>query len=303
MTTLEKFIQIKNIYLSSLKVITKSNATFVKYQSVLDDFEKCLSNYFADEQATEITSQMIFKYSEAAKQRGIKNNTLRHYLTIIKTFLSWSNEHKFYIKQPIIKNDIPKKERIEYDLLTQDEITLILSGKIPPYTKHANRNRAIIILLLSTGLRVSELINLHYEDIDFDNYTLTIIGKGNKKRTTALPSIAIKSLESYINQGFSTTNKGELLFKNKDNKSFSEQNISQIVERYVEKLTGHKNIRSHDLRHAYASLLITNNIPIPHISQALGHSNWETTAIYASHLCPQKQVNEVNDMFNRLFPA
>ena len=122
MTTLEKFIQIKNIYLSSLKVITKSNATFVKYQSVLDDFEKCLSNYFADEQAAEITSQMIFKYSETAKQRGIKNNTLRHYLTIIKTFLSWSNEHKFYFEQPIIKQDMPKKDRIEYDLLTQDEL-------------------------------------------------------------------------------------------------------------------------------------------------------------------------------------
>lgn len=301
MTTLEKYNSIKTAYLVSLKTIQKSENTYIKYGNVLNDFEKCLNEFFADEQNLEITPQIILKYSEMSKNRGISNNTLRNYLTILKTFFTWCNEHKFYSEQPIIKQDMPKKDRIEYDLLTQDEINLILSGEIPKYTKHPNRNRAIVFLLLLTGLRVSELINLRYEDIDLKNESITIVGKGDKKRTTSLPKLAVKMLNLHINQGFINKNKSDFVFCNDEGQPFTRFNISNIIERYVEKLTGHKHIKAHDLRHAFASMLITNNVSIPTISATLGHSNWETTAIYASHLCPQKQVIEVNNIFNNLF--
>lgn len=301
MTMLEKFNNIKTAYLSSLKTLTQSMATYNKYEGVLNDFSNFLEQNYAETEQPGISPIMILSYKEELNKRGVCRNTIRHYFIILRSFFNWCIQHNFYSEQPIIKGDIPKAERVDYDLLTGQEVNKLLSGEIPPYTKHGNRNRAIVFLLLLTGLRVSELINLRNEDIDFVNKSITIIGKGNKKRTTSLPNRAIDILKIYLKEKIKIDGKSNLLFENDYGKPFTRQNITQIIERYVEKLTGHKQISAHDLRHAYASMLITNNVAIPTISNALGHSNWETTAIYATHLCPQKQVNEINNIFDSLF--
>lgn len=301
MLTIEKYKDIKTAYLSSLKTITQSASTYDKYEGVLNDFEKFLEQNYTNCEQPNITPIMVLAYKEELNRRSVCRNTMRHYLIILRSFFKWCVQHKFYVEQPVFESDIPKAERVEYDLLTEHEVNHILSGEIPKYTKHGNRNRAIIFLLLLTGLRVSELINLRNEDIDFINKSITIVGKGNKKRTTSLPNKAIDILKIYIKEKLVSNTKSNLLFENDYGMPFTRQNITQIIERYIEKLTGHKHIGSHDLRHAYASILITNNVSIPTISAALGHSNWETTAIYATHLCPQKQVSEVNNVLDSLF--
>lgn len=303
MTTLSKYNEIKTAYLSSLKTITQSVATYDKYETVLNDFGKCLEQNFKDcEQSTEITPQMVLAYQKAIKERGVCNNTIAHYLTLLHSFFEWCKAHKFYTEQPVVKKDIPKKEEIEYDLLTEAEVYKVLSGEIPKNTRNANRTRAIVFMFLLTGLRVSELAHLKIGDIDFVKGNITVKGKGNKKRTTALSAPVREHLIAYMEEQKLTAkqNGNNLLFCNESGQPFTRQNISQTVECYVEKLTGHKHIRAHDLRHSFASLLITSNAPIATISSVLGHSNWRTTAIYASHLKPDKVTEEVNNIFENL---
>lgn len=157
-------------------------------------------------------------------------------------------------------------------------------------------------MFLLTGLRVSELTHLKIGDIDFVKGNITVKGKGNKKRTTALSAPVREHLTAYMNeQGLTIEqNSNDLLFCNENGQPFTRQNISQTVECYVQKLTGHTGIRAHDLRHSFASLLITSNAPIATISSVLGHSSWKTTAIYASHLRPDKITEEVNNIFENL---
>lgn len=81
---------------------------------------------------------------------------------------------------------------------------------------------------------------------------------------------------------------------------YTRQNITKLVEGHVNRLLGHKHISAHDLRHAFASMLITQNAPLAHISSVLGHSSWETTKIYAEHLRPTKIISEVNSVFDNL---
>lgn len=301
MTTIEKYNEIKAAYLSSLKTVSQSVATYDKYETVLTDFSNCLEQNYADEQSTEITPQMILKYREIIKERGVCNNTIAHYLTLLHSFFEWCKVHKFYAEQPIVKKDIPKKEEIEYDLLTEAEVYKVLSGEIPKNTRNAKRTRAIVFMFLLTGLRVSELTNLKIGDIDFVKGSITVKGKGNKKRTTALSTPVIEHLTAYMNeQGLTSENSNNLLFFNENGKPFTRQNISKTVECYVQKLTRHTGIRAHDLRHSFASLLITSNAPIATISSVLGHSSWKTTAIYASHLRPDKITEEVNNIFENL---
>lgn len=302
MTTLEKYNEIKTAYLSSLKTLSQSVATYDKYEGVLNDFGDCLEQNFGDEIIMEITPQMILKYRESIKERGVCNNTIAHYLTLLHSFFEWCKAHKFYREQPIVKKDIPKKEEIEYDLLTEAEVYKVLSGEIPKNTRHAIRTRAIVFMFLLTGLRVSELTHLKISDIDFVKGNITVKGKGNKKRTTTLSAPVREHLTAYMNeQGLIPEhNNNCLLFCNENGQPFSRQNISQTVECYVQKLTGHKGIRAHDLRHSFASLLITSNAPIATISKVLGHANWRTTAIYAEHLRPDKVTEEVNNIFENM---
>ena len=303
MTTLSKYNEIKTAYLSSLKTLSQSVATCDKYETVLNDFGNCIEQHFNTvEQSTEITPQMILKYREIIKERGVCNNTVAHYLTLLHSFFEWCKAHKFYAEQPIVKKDIPKKEEIEYDLLTEAEVYKVLSGEIPKNTRNAKRTRAIVFMFLLTGLRVSELTHLKIGDIDFVKGNITVKGKGNKKRTTALSAPAREQLTAYLAEQNKTAklNSDSLLFCNENGQPFTRQNISQTVECYVQKLTGHTGIRAHDLRHSFASLLVTSNAPIATISSVLGHSSWKTTAIYASHLRPDKITEEVNNIFENL---
>lgn len=301
MTAYEKFNEIKTAYLSSLQTISKSKNTLDKYSRVLNDFALWLEKN--DTEKTEITAVMILKYSHTVKDRGTKNNTLGNYLTILHSFFKWTVAHKFYSENPVLKEDMPKKERIEYDLLSEQEVNRILSGELPPYTQNPERTKAIVFMFLLTGLRVSELINLRVGDLDLVKGSVTVVGKGDKLRTSALPKPLVEVLQAYLTV-YNKTDKNELLFNSVDGKGnqkpYTRQNITKLVEGYINRLLGHRHIGAHDLRHAFASMLITQNAPLSHISKVLGHSSWETTKIYAEHLCPDKIVSEVNSVFENL---
>lgn len=194
MTTIEKYNEIKTAYLSSRKTLSQSVATYDKYEGVLNDFGNFLEQNYADCEQSDISPIVVLNYKEELNKRGVCRNTMRHYLIILRSFFKWCVQHKFYAEQPVFESDIPKAERVEYDLLTEQEVNKILLGEIPPYTKHGKRCRAIMFTFLLSGLRVSELTHLQVKDLNFESGEITVIGKGNKKRTTVL----IKPLQDVL---------------------------------------------------------------------------------------------------------
>lgn len=298
MTAYTKFNEIKTAYLSSLQTISKSTATYEKYSRVLNDFAKWLEQN--DSEQTEITAVMILSYSKAVKERGACNNTLRHYLIILRSFFAWCVNHKFYTEQPVLREDIPKEERIEYDLLTEEQIEKILTSAPPKYShaKTALRNRALITLLIQSGLRASELIKLKVGDLDFEGQTIKTVGKGDKLRYTTFPVLSAQLVKEYIDERFKgqAVDENTILFANEQGKSYSRQNITKLVATYVKWITGKEYIGAHDLRHSFASKLITNGAGLEQIQQVLGHSSYATTVIYASHLCPKRVSQDLNKL-------
>lgn len=298
MTTYTKFNEIKTAYLSSLQTISKSNATYDKYSTVINDFAKWLENNDSNEQ--EITSVMILAYSKAVKERGIKSNTVRDYLIILHSFFEWCNAHKFYSEQPILKRDIPKLEKVEYDLLNEKQIKQLKSEVLTTKCVHKNtalRNRTMVTLLLQSGLRISECVNLRIGELNLEKHTVCVKhGKGGKLRYTTLPTLSAQLIAEYLNERFKgqRIDENALLFANEQGKPYSRQNLTTVVRRYIKNLCGKDYIGAHDLRHAFASNLITKDVPIAKISSLLGHSSWTTTAIYAEHLCPNRIAEEVN---------
>lgn len=302
MNLYEKYEQAKEEFLASLKIVTKSKETYAEYAFVLNDFGKYVKEHGGDE--AEIPPLFIVDWrNEVKATRKLGNNTLRHYLTLLHSFFKWTIEHKIFTEQPVGKGDFPKKEAVEYDLLSEQEIERVLSGEIPPHTPTPLRTRAIVFMFLLTGLRVSELAYLPVGNLDFDAGTVTVCGKGDKIRSSTLPKPLIGVLKEYM-AAYDKTDGTALLFSTTDNdgneKPFTRQNITNVVERYVNRLLGHRHIGAHDLRHGFASMLITNNCPLENIQQLLGHSSYATTVIYASHLCPKRIATEANSVFDAM---
>lgn len=306
MTIYSKYNEVRNAYLSSLKMITQSVATYDKYETVLNDFGKFLEQNCGKVEQTDISPLMVLNYKEEATKRGIKRNTLRHYLIILRSFFKWCVEHKFYAEQPIFESDIPKSERIEYNLLTEQQIETILRGEIPKWSKMATakRNRALVILLIQSGLRISELINLRIKDLDFEQHTIRVShGKGDKLRYTTLPPLAEQFVKEYLDERFNGNydSQNEHLFANENGEPFTRQNITQIVRAYVNRTIGRNDIGAHDLRHAYASYMITHGMTLEDIQKLLGHSSYATTVIYASHLCPKRISKNANNIWSNIY--
>ena len=185
--------------------------------------------------------------------------------------------------------------------------------------------RTITILLLETGLRVTEFIDLKLRDVDFVTEKIHVVkGKGNKERWTTFPKQAQHELLKWL---LETSNRFDVfdgqhfymkkdknkpdedyanlvkvpddtyLFVNRANQPYNRSQVTNGVENHVYRVTGHKGITAHDLRHAYASFLLTNKVGLDQIQQLLGHSSYTTTLIYASHLKPETVPTSINELF------
>ena len=305
----EHYEQASTAFLADLKVSSKSAATYKQYHQVLNEFGTWLSTHTEDTDngITEITPLLISKFKQSMFARGVKNNTVLHYLTMLRAFFKWAIDNKLYTEQPVTKSLLPNAEQIKHDIPTLDEIKLLLSGKQPLYARHntMQRNRAIVTLFIQSGLRVTELCNLRIKDLDFEhNIVYVDHGKGDKSRYAPFPSTAQKNVQEYI-----IHRKIELkprilpqdafLFIGDDeHKPLTRQAVTKLVRGYVARLTGHKGIGAHDLRHAAASIWDNRGANIRDVQKALGHSKVETTErVYVQILNKSKAAEQISKIF------
>lgn len=301
--------QASTAFLADLKVSSKSTATYNQYAQVLGEFSEWLNGHTDDrtDVTTVITPLIVSEYKQALFTRGVKNNTALHYLTMLRAFFKWAIDNKLYTEQPVTKSLLPNAEQIKHDIPTIEEINLLLSGKKPRYARHntMQRNRAIVTLFIQSGLRVSELCNLRIKDLDFEHNNIYVDhGKGDKSRYAPFPSVARKNVQEYIThrrielKPHNLPQNAFLFVGDDEHKPLTRQAVTKLVRGYVERLTGHKGIGAHDLRHAAASIWDNRGANIRDVQKALGHSKVETTErIYVQILDRKKAAENINKVF------
>ena len=145
------------------------------------------------------------------------------------------------------------------------------------------RDIAVIELLFATGMRISELCNLKYPDIDMENFSVLIWGKGAKERLIQIgnPQV-ISALSSYISAFETEITLSSWLFVNRLGNRLSEQSVRFMINKYVEQAGISMHITPHMFRHSFATLLLEADVDIRYIQKMLGHSSITTTEIYTS---------------------
>lgn len=224
---------------------------------------------------------------------GYSSATIRRRISCLQTFYAFL-ESEDIKKNILVKIDMPKLENKLPSFLNDDEVNLLLNFYNGD-TKKSIRNKAIINILYSCGLRVSELINLKIDNINNSDYLIKVSGKGNKERLIPIRKEAYNDLINYIDNVRSKiiiVDK-KYLFLTNGGKKISRQLVNQILDKAAKECNIDKPVHPHTLRHSFATQLINNGASLRIVQELLGHSNLETTQIY-THMSNSKAIEAYN---------
>ena len=158
------------------------------------------------------------------------------------------------------------------------------------------RNSVIIELLYATGIRVSELVNIKISDININERTIKVLGKGSKERIVIFNNHTKKAIEIYLNDGYHEFNKlsSGYLILNKDGNKLSERYIRNIINKLVTKAGLDIKISPHTFRHTFATDMLEDGSDLMTVKELLGHESLNTTSIY-THVT-NEQIRKVYEM-------
>ena len=283
-----------DLYTKSLKA-DKTAAT-------IEGYSRTLNLYMRTNDELTTASIMAWR-TEQSERVGITSlnlycQHLMYFCRFIKAMDKDFEMPDFSIIMPD-KRKVSKAKRKPYEhVLTCEHVVELLNSYKPGYC-HSDtwpRNKAILTVFLTGSMRNKELTAIRPCDLDYENDRVFLVDtKGGESRYAAFPKTAQKAVDEYMNSGYrpATLRDTDPLFvcveEDGSWHKFDRTVMSALVERLVRKITGEKDIRSHALRHASASFMLTNGVPIDMVQHALGHQNISTTSVYAKRLTNQQE--------------
>ena len=220
------------------------------------------------------------------KARRFSNRSVSRKISVIKSFFKYLYKKSIIRSNPASGLGFPKLSKKLPSYLSKNEINKLLD-KIGS-EELSFIDKAIIELFYATGIRLSELINLKFADVNFSNRTVKVMGKGSKQRIVPFGSKADKALKDYINiRDIVNINKLDNLFVTKKGKRFGPVEIRRMVSKNLSSVTDMRKKTPHVLRHSFATHLLDNGADIRAVKDLLGHENLSTTQIY-THVNPEK---------------
>ena len=247
--------------------------------------------------ATHEDIQQFLKYEKVDKKNSTR--TLARSLAAIRQFYNFISDNvDTNIKNPTEKIETPRVEKTLPDFLTVNELNKLFNS-ISEEDCYELRDKTIFELLYSSGLRISEAIDLNSGDVDFDNLFVTVIGKGNKQRMVPIGKEAARLLLKYRKESRPAiigSRESEFLFVSKKGSQLNRKSVWRLLKNYVTRTEIKKNITPHTLRHSFATHLIENGADLRSVQELLGHMDISTTQIY-THMA-KKQLQKIHKNFH-----
>ena len=273
---------------------------FKTYLSVEKNFsEHTLSAYCSDivsyilwlngESCINVNFEKLRDYLHFIQRFEYKKTTIARKTASIRTFYKFLFREKYVDTNPALSLSAPKRPKPLPKFLTPDEVEQILNN-VKIDTPAGFRNRVILELLWATGMRVSELSNLNFGDINLEENEIRVFGKGAKERIVLVSDRAKNYLQQYINsvrglivaEGYQTPDQSDTspLFINNTGYRLQNKTIRKVINDTVEKIELPKKVTPHVFRHSFATKLIENGADLRVVQELLGHAGISNTQIY-----------------------
>ena len=274
------YIRNKNYSLNT--IISYINDLYYFHEFVKMDFDKVKYDDIRD-------------YLEYLNLKKEKSTSVSRKISSLKSFYKFLYKNDYMDKKdyPLVKVTYPKKEKKLPKFLYYNDLLEIINESSKD--KDGVRDRLIIEMLYATGVRVSELVNIKLNDIDFNNKRIIVCGKGNKERIVYYGDYAEEVLNKYLKTHVRKNN--NYLFLNSKGEQITDGGIRYIIDNIMKKLSIKTHVTPHVLRHSFATHLLQNGADLKAIQAMLGHSDISSTQVYM-----QFQDGALKDVYHKAHP-
>lgn len=256
-----------NMFLDAMRLEGLSEKTLKNYKYILNEFAEYSSKPTAQIKTAHIRSYL-------SSNNNITMSTVATKLSTLKSFFSWLVREEIILRDPTLKIKPPKLPKRLPKALSVEELELVRESCT------SLRQRALVEVLYATGCRLSELANMKKDDINLQNMSVKVIGKGNKERIVYLSFKALYHLQKYLN---TRNDDCEYLFttERKPHRRLGERAIQLELARLNRKLKLSNKLSPHVLRHTLANNLLNNGADLADVQAILGHEDPGTTLNYS----------------------
>jgi len=268
-------------FLKTLKLEKNySNLTILNYGKDL----KLFNQFLKDEKIYDIKKidyQIVRRYLVFLYDREYSRKTISRHISTLRSFFKYLASQKKINKNPMNLISNPKQEKKLPKFLYYDQVEKLLD--IPDVNDPFGlRDKTILEILYSTGIRVSELINIKIQDIDFNRNTIKILGKGNKERYVIFGKVLKDILDKYLKEARPVLVKDDnnYLILNRFGKKISARGVEDILNKVVRNGGLDYHISPHTLRHTFATHMLDNGADLKSVQELLGHESLASTQVY-----------------------
>ncbi len=284
-----------------------SNLTIRNYRHYLQRFvDWCVTQNCA--RLKQIDQDLLRKYRvylnrlETDQGDGLSKTTQSYHIIAIRSWFKWLVKNDVEVLHPE-KIDLPKGEPTPMQFVSTDKMEQLMAQP-QLSTKVGLRDRAILEVLFSTGLRVSELVSLDRDQIDLDRREFGVIGKGRKPRVVFLSERSVVWLDKYLKSRDDHWNPVFIRYSGKEpditddgeSMRLTSRSVQRVVDKYTRKARLSVKLTPHGIRHSFATDLLNNGAGLRDVQEMLGHKNISTTQIY-THVT-QPQLRKIHEKFH-----
>lgn len=239
-----------------------------------------LSELLGDKDPREVTHLDLRKFLAHLKERNLSKRTMVRKLAAVRSFFKFLFRERLIKKNPADSIFTPKLDKHLPGFLDADKTVRLVTAPCGE-DKSCLRDRALLEVLYSTGMRVSELVGLNQDDVDLIAGAVKVRGKGKKERIAMLGKESQQALRGYLNErkamGWASK---QPVFLNTKGTRLTDRSVRRVVDKYVKRCSIEEKISPHSIRHSFATHLLNNGADLRSVQELLGHKNLSTTQIY-----------------------
>jgi integrase/recombinase XerC len=276
-----------------------SQHTVTAYINDIGFFESFLSNEFEDDNLLLINYNQIRSWIVSLSDDGISNASINRKVSSLKSFYKFLLKTKQIHTSPLVKHKAlkaPKKIQIPF---SEKELDMVLNQIMYKEGFEGVRDKLIVDLFYTTGIRRTELINLKIQNVDLSNKTIKVIGKRNKERIIPILTIIEEQIKKYLSERSSIheLKDSECFFLLSNGVKLNDSFVYRLINYYFSNVSEKVKKSPHILRHTFATHLLNNGADINSVKELLGHSSLASTQVYTHN-----SLAELQKVYNSAHP-
>lgn len=271
--------------------------TTTAYKNDLFSFRDFLATEYRQDSLLEAHYSQIRSWIVSLVDRNISNRTINRKVSSLKSFYKFSQKTNKIDVSPLLKHKALKTQKKVQVPFTSKEINTVINQIAIDTDFTSTRNKLIVELFYSTGVRRAELINMKEKDVSFSDKTIKVLGKRNKERFVPLLTSVIQTLKKYLELKKEFTVGGEELFITKTGNKIYETLVYRVINSYFGKISSKEKKSPHILRHSFATHLLNEGADLNSVKELLGHSSLASTQVYI-----QNSLDVIKKVYNQAHP-